>query len=160
MSLGVHFAITDDDCGQLLEMEGDDEAISEYVHEVIEERDDEYNVATDKAWDAIHRSLTDGRLAFDNGSGPLNLAVLGGKLLSSGEDEVVVLVDKDQVPAVAAALRSVTQESLRTGYEQIDAADYAEFGDEDFAYTWDNFTALTDFWHQAATTKRHVIFTA
>ncbi|MET9313099.1 YfbM family protein [Kribbella sp. NPDC003505] len=160
MSLGMHFAITDDDREQLLEMDGADEAISEYVHEIIEERADDYNVATDKAWDAIHRSLTDGRLAIDNGSSPLNLAVLGGKLLTSGEDELVVLVDKDQVPAVAAALMSVTQESLRRGYEQIDAADYAEFGDEDFDYTWDNFRDLTDFWQQAAASKRHVIFTA
>ncbi|MEU4292746.1 DUF1877 family protein [Kribbella sp. NPDC026596] len=137
-----------------------DEAISEYVHEDIEERDDNYNVATDKAWDAIHRSLTDGRLAFDNGSSPLNLAVLGGRLLTSGEDELVVLVDKDQVPTVAAALMAVTQQSLRAGYERINAADYDAFGDEDFDYTWDNFTDLSEFWRQAAASKRHVIFTA
>lgn len=142
-------------------MEGDDERIAEYVHEVIEERDDDYNVATDKAWDAIHRSLTDGRLAFDNGSSPLNLAVLGGKLLTSGEDdELVVLVDKDQVAAVAAALMAVTEQSLRTGYERIDAADYVEFGDEDFQYTWETFVDLTNFWRKAAGSKRHVIFTA
>ncbi|GAB2673315.1 YfbM family protein [Kribbella swartbergensis] len=160
MSLGMHFAITDEDRRKLLKMEGDDEGISEYVHEVIEERDDDYNVETDKAWDAIHRSLTDGRLAFDNGSSPLNLAVLGGKLLTSGEDELVVLVDKDQVPAVAAALTDVTEQSLRTGYERIDAAEYAAFGDEDFEYTWGNFVDLTVFWRQAAASKRHVIFTA
>ena len=160
MSLGVHFAITDDDRRELLELEGDDEGISEYVHEVIEERDDDYSVETDKAWDAIHRSLTDGSLAFGNGSSPLELAVLGGKLLTSGEDEIVVLVDKDQAPAVAAALAAVTEASLRTGYERIDAADYPEFGDEDFDYTWENFVQLTDFWQQAAAAKRHVIFTA
>ncbi|TCO44930.1 uncharacterized protein DUF1877 [Kribbella antiqua] len=160
MSLGMHFAITDKDRRKLLDMEGDDEGISEYVHEVIEERDDDYNVAADKAWDAIHRSLTDGRLGFDNGASPLNLAVLGGKLLTSGEDEIVVLVDKDQAPAVAAALMAVTEPSLRTGYERIDAADYPAFGDEDFDYTWENFVHLTDFWRQAAASKRHVIFTA
>lgn len=160
MSLGMHFAITDDDRRQLLQMEGDDEGLSEFVHEVIEERDDEYNVETDKAWDAIHRSLTDGRLVFDNGTRPLNLAVLGGRLLTSGEDELVVLVDKDQVAAVAAALTAVTEESLRAGYERIDVADYPEFGDEDFDYTWENFADLTDFWRRAAASERHVIFTA
>jgi hypothetical protein len=160
MSLGMHFAITDDDRRKLLELEGDEDGISDYVHEVIEERDDDYNVAIDKAWDAIHRSLTDGRLAFDNGSSPLNLAILGGKLLTSGEDELVVLVDKDQVPAVAAALMAVTEQSLRTGYERIDAGDYAEFGDEDFDYMWENFADLADFWRQTAASKRHVIFTA
>ena len=160
MSLGMHFAITDDDRRQLLQMEGDDEGLSEFVHEVIEERDDEYNVETDKAWDAIHRSLTDGRLVFDNGTGPLNLAVLGGRLLTSGGDELVVLVDKDQVPAVAEALTAVTEQSLRACYERIDAADYPEFGDEDFDYTWEDFADLTDFWRRAAASERHVIFTA
>jgi hypothetical protein len=160
MSLGMHFAITDEDRRKLLEMEGDDEAISEYVHDVIEERDDDYNVGTDKAWDAIHRSLTDGRLAFGNGSSPLNLAVLGGKLLTSCEDEPVILVDTNHVAAVAAALMAVTEESLRTGYERIDAADYAAFGEEDFEYTWENFIDLAYFWRHAAASKRHVIFTA
>ena len=156
----MHFAITNKDRRKLLKLADDDEAISEYVHEVIEERDDDHNVGTDKAWDAIHRSLTDGRLVFDNGSVPLKLAVLGGKQLTSGEDELVVFVDADQVGAVAAALAEVTKETLRTGYERIDPADYAEFGEDDFDYTWGSFVDLRDFWRHAAASKRHVIFTA
>jgi hypothetical protein len=70
------------------------------------------------------------------------------------------LVDANHVAAVAAAIMAVTEESLRTGYERIDAADYSAFGEEDFAYTWENFVALAYFWRQAAASKRHVIFTA
>ena len=54
---GVHFAISTDVANQLLAAQ-DDEAIMSIVEEV-EEAWDKPNVAEcDKAWDAIHRTLT------------------------------------------------------------------------------------------------------
>ncbi|NHA68401.1 DUF1877 family protein [Phycicoccus flavus] len=56
MSLGMHVAVTDDDVRVLRDLKGDEVALVELVHEEVEERDDGYGVATDKAWDPIHRS--------------------------------------------------------------------------------------------------------
>jgi hypothetical protein len=73
---GVLFAITDEDREALLGMD-DDAAVADYVSEVIEERWERGFLAeTDKAWDAMHRCLTDGRLEFGNGTFPLNRCIL------------------------------------------------------------------------------------
>jgi hypothetical protein len=56
----------------------------------------------DKAWDAIHRALTDGTL--EPGAFPLGRAILGGRQLHRGDDYIVALVTKLEVPAVAGAL--------------------------------------------------------
>ncbi len=56
---GVHFAITDEQ-RRTLESSQNDEARIRYVSEMIEEEWDEaYLQETDKAWDAIHRCLSD-----------------------------------------------------------------------------------------------------
>ena len=115
---------------------------------------------TDKAWDAIHRCLTDGYLGLDNGSYPLKAAVLGGRHLHNGEDYIVSLLTPDLVRDVARALAEVSRETLRAGYLAIDPDDYGpEFGDEDFDYTWENFTDLVAFFHRSALAGSHVIFT-
>ena len=88
---GVHFALTDVEVRALESREGDRAGL-EYVQEEIEEkffknrRDD--LVETDKAWDAIHRCLTDGTLSNASAS-PLELVVLGGRSLCSGDDYIM-----------------------------------------------------------------------
>lgn len=45
------------------------------------EKTEGYVCETDKARDAIHRYLTDGKLEFENGTDPLRLTILGGEQL-------------------------------------------------------------------------------
>ncbi|WP_345694853.1 YfbM family protein [Kitasatospora terrestris] len=159
MTLGVHFAIDATTAGRLLAAADDGQVVA-LVEEIEEEAVGVGHCDTDKAWDAIHRSLTDGCLGFENGSYPLNAAVLGGVPLHEGDDWIVCLLTPDQVRDVADAVAGVGREALRAGYDQIDVEDYGpEFGDEDFAYTWANFTDLVVFFREAADAGSHVVFT-
>ncbi|MGC1211521.1 MAG: YfbM family protein [Micromonospora sp.] len=158
-SLGVHFAIDEDMAARLLTAE-DDEVVMALIEEVEEETAGVDHCDTDKAWDAIHRSLTDGLLGYDNGDYPLNAVILGGRQLYEGEEYIVSLLTPEQVCDAANVLTVVSRERLRAGYEAIDVADYGpEFGDEDFEYTWENFTGVIAFFERAAQSGRHVVFT-
>jgi len=79
---------------------------------------------TDKGWAGIHRCLTDGRLAYDNGTDLLRACVLGGEHLYKGDDFVVSLLTPEQVGDVATVLAPIDKASLHTGYKLIDPADY------------------------------------
>jgi hypothetical protein len=159
-SLGVHFALSQGVAERLLAADGNDDDVASLVEEIEEEQIGIDHCDTDKAWDAIHRSLTDGGLGFDNGRYPLNAAVLGGRQLYGEEDYIVSLLTPEQVGDVADALVGVSREALHAGYTSIDPGDYGpEFGAEDFEYTWDNFTDLVDFYQRAARAHAYVIFT-
>jgi hypothetical protein len=84
---GVHFAIADDDLNRLRGA-ASDRAVMEIVDEVEErwEEDEGMICETDKAWDAIHRCLTDGSLGFSSGEEPLRLCILGGEQLYQGDE--------------------------------------------------------------------------
>ena len=156
---GVLFAVTSDDERRLLAA-GDDDAVGELVEEIEERWEDGFVAETDKAWDAIHRALTDGRLRYDAGEPPVNRAILGGRLLTSGEDGLVVYTPAADVAAVSAALAEVSEAQFADGYWRIDPADYGpEHGDEDLAYSWDYFAGVRELWRAAAAADRAVIFT-
>jgi hypothetical protein len=160
---GVHFALTNEECGVLV-AHGDDEARLEFVQEEIEARlfDDEPArvCETDKAWDAIHRALTDGSLDPGRGSPAPASVILGGRSLYDGDDYFISLKTPERVREIAAFLHSVTEDVLRNGYDRIDADEYDEpLGDEDFAYTWQRFLELREFYERAARNGHHVLFT-
>ena len=159
---GVHFALTDDDTTKLLSCDGDD-AVFECIQEIEEEYGENqprFFAETDKAWDAIHRCLTDGALAYDNGSPPLNLCILGGRQLYGGDWYIVAFVSSEQAAQVAEALGAISKADLRQRYFAIPAEDYdADLGEEDFEYTWSWFQPLTEFWRRAAAAGRAVVFT-
>ncbi|HEY6795148.1 MAG TPA: YfbM family protein [Kineosporiaceae bacterium] len=156
--LGVHFAVPAGVVARLVSA-GDDE-VRLIVEDIEEEMTDVDHCDTDKAWDAIRRCLTDGDLGLDNGDYRLNAATLGGRHLHGGEDYIVSLLTPDQVRDVAQVLAEVPRETLRARYLAIDPDDYGpEFGDEDFDYTWENFTDLVAFFHRCALAGSHVIFT-
>jgi hypothetical protein len=159
MSLGVHFALDDELAGRLLAADGNDEVMA--LIEEIEEELDADHCDSDKAWDAIHRSLTDGCLAADNGSYPLNALILGGHQLLEDADYTVSYLPREQVREVAAAVGLVDRPRLRAGYLTIEAHDYAyaDLSDEDFDYTWSNFLDIVAFFDRAAQAGHHVIFT-
>jgi hypothetical protein len=156
--LGVHFALSDLEVRELTSRP-DDEARLAYVQEEIEEdffanRQDDL-VETNKAWDPIHRFLTDGTLDGDSGD-PLELVVLGGRSLYSGDDYIIVLKTPEQVRAVAPRLAAVTKETFRAGYDRSEAGDD---GDEHLEYAWEYLQELREFWLRAAERGRTVLFT-
>ena len=156
---GVHFAITNDQLQRLLAASSDDDVLEVMQEDVEEAWEEEWLRETDKAWDAIHRCLTDGKLGFENGSFPLNAVVLGGKQLYRGEDYIISLVEPRSVPLVAEALGAVDREALRLGYERIAQTDYdGEIGEEDFEYTWQWFKELPGLFSKAAAARRAVVF--
>jgi hypothetical protein len=156
---GVLFAIDQQETQALRGAISDDQV--QAVVAAIEERwDERFLGQTDKAWDAIHRCLTDGTLAWGNGSFPRNRCILGGESLHHGEEYVVTLTEARDVPAVAAALQQVTEAEMRQAYDRLDPADNGpEWSEEDFEYTWSWFQEVRDLWSRAAAAGRAVIFT-
>ncbi len=156
---GVLFAISDDTVAELLAAESDDD-VMEIVESLEEDWDEQFLAETDKAWDAIHRALSDGSLNPDGGTPPTNRAILGGNHLYGGDDYVVALVTKDEVPGVARALAAIDDHEMRRRYDQIVPRDYAlEYGDDDREYTVENFRDVAGLYDRAAKAGRAVIFT-
>lgn len=156
---GVFFAVTAEQADALLAA-GGDEAVMEQV-EAIEQGWDTDNLAEcDKAWDALHRALTDGRLEYGNGSYPLSHCVLGPRQLHRGDDYIVSFVSARQAAEVAAALDALTEPWFEERYRTVVPRDYApEYGEEDLRYTWDWFQAVRELYGKAARRGRAVIFT-
>ncbi len=162
--LGVHFALADEDVAALRAL-ADEVARPDFVSENIEERyftQHKDDIAqSDKAWDALHRSLAGGMLTWDGGVYPLNHAVLAGELLYTQDDYIMSLKAPEQVRDIAAALEALTQDAFRKRYFAIDRNDFdMDLSDEDFVYTWETFKDVRSLYCRAATQGRHVLFTA
>ena len=162
--LGVHFALTEKEAEQLRALD-DEQTRLELLQEEIEENyfsgDKKYVAETDKAWDAMHRTLTDGKLAWDGGKYPLNHAVLAGELLYTESDYIMSLKSPKQVKDVASSLASVSQADFRQGYFKISPKEYGlPVTEEDFAYTWEWFQNVRELYQRAASEGRFVLFTA
>ena len=97
----------------------------------------------DKSWDAIHRTLTDGKLEWTNGDYPLNHIILGGEILYFQQDYIMTLKTPDQVKDIFKGFDLVTKETFRNRYFKIDKDLYG-FGttEEDLDYTWTWFSNL------------------
>jgi uncharacterized protein DUF1877 len=110
-----YFLALDEACTALvLAQHGNDDRLIETIKELdMTDAPDECGV--DKAWDGIHRCLTDGRLEWANGSFPLNAVILGGLSLHRGDRYLVSYNDPARVRAVAAALGEVDWMPLRDG---------------------------------------------
>jgi hypothetical protein len=161
MSIGVHFALTAGQLEKLRAAEGDDEAVLEITSALEEAWDEKWLVESDKAWDAMHRALSDGELTFDGGlkHAPLGCVVLGGESLVEDEDETVVLIDARSAAAAAKALAKLTEKQFRERYFRLCPGYAPEFGEDDFGYTWSNLKSVRAFFTRAAKAKRAVIFT-
>lgn len=156
---GVHFAITGEQVDRLLGANGDDD-LKEIVEEIEEAWDSENLVESDKAWDALHRCLTDGYLGYGNGPYPLNHCVLGPRQLHKGDDYIVSLVLPNEVQDVAKALQRITEDWFRSQYSMVLPKDYApEYGPDDLEYTWSNFDSVRALFEKAMSEGRAVVFT-
>lgn len=157
---GVLFAIDAPTAGRLRAARGDDDAILEIIEEVEEAWDRPFLVETDKAWDAMHRALTDGSLSYGDASDPLGAVVLYGDQLYEGDDYVAVLKEPEQVRAAAAAAASIDDVAMDDRYRTMVPAEYGpEYGDEDRRYTVESFADVRDFYRRAADAGRSVLFT-
>lgn len=154
---GVHFALTPEEAARLDAARDDDELMA--MIEAVEDRwDRDWLVETDKAWDAIHRCLTGGTLEY--GPTPLHGCILGEASRYEGEDYIVNLLGPAEVKGVAAAIRDIDEARMRRDYFAIDPEDYdSAISEEDFAYTWENFRDLQEFFEKAARHDRAVVFT-
>ena len=160
---GVHFALTDSEAKALLACKDDDARI-EHVQEKIEapffDDQPERLAETDKAWDAMHRALTDGSLKCKEAFFPATHLVLGGQELYQGRGYIMSLKSPAEVHAVAAFINGITKDAFRTRYDSLDPDDYeGEKDDDDFEYTWQWFTELREFWKRANENEHHVLFT-
>ncbi|MET7403437.1 YfbM family protein [Dactylosporangium sp. NPDC005572] len=158
---GMFFALTGDQEAALMATRDDDEVRA--LVEEIEMGDwdgEPLDCETDKAWDAMHRCLSDGTLGSGRGLSPLDMTVLGVGNHHEGDDYVVTHVPANEVVQVAAALEAVDEAWMRQRYDRIDPTDYqGELSDEDFEYTWYWFTQVRDFYRKTAAAGRAVIFT-
>src|SRR5262245_49730971 len=118
--LGVFFAISPKQEKRLWAACRDegDEGVRAVVAEIEEAWDEDHLCQTDKAWDAIHRCLTNdhtpgGQLTPGSGRRPLKLLILGGTMLHDGDSYTVNFIDKEHVPALAAALAKIDEVWLR-----------------------------------------------
>lgn len=159
---GVFFALTPEQKDHLLALTSDQERL-EYVQEVIEEAwDEEHLYETDKAWDAMHRCLTDGSLNGMDSANPLSRLILGGKQLYSDTQKYVInLVEWHELSQISAALKSVTRDWLQGRYKQLSQTDYPQeyISEDDWEYTWAYFSGLPEFIARAQRGGRCVIFT-
>jgi hypothetical protein len=162
--LGVHFSLPVEEVRQLRAIDDESERV-DYLHNVIEEEyftnQPQRKAESDKAWDAMHRALSDGELTWHGGDYPLNHVVLGGELLCTDSDFIMVLKTPDQVCEVAAKLPSITEADFRRRYFAINPESYGcPLNEEDFRYTWEGFQGVREFWLRAASEGRYVLFTA
>jgi hypothetical protein len=162
--LGVHFALSEIEVDRLRALNSDSERL-DFLQGEIEESyfsDQKHLMCeSDKAWDAIHRCLTDGKLGYSNGAAPLRFVVLGGEPLYFTDDYIMSLKTPDEVRAVAAAVDDIGEPEFRSRYFSIDPKEYGfPLSEEDFGYTWHWFRQVRDFYKRAAAESRHVLFTA
>jgi hypothetical protein len=163
--LGVLFSIDDKAVLKLQSFESDYDRLDYFQLEIEEQimlKEPTRFAELDKSWDALHRSLTDGRLLFENGIFPNNSIVLGGiQLYLEDDDYIMSLKSPQKVQEIAKAIKRIRKEDLRKGYDKIDKDSYGVYlSDEDFEYTWAWFEKSIAFWKKAAEEKRHVLFTA
>jgi hypothetical protein len=157
--LGVHFALTKEEADQFLAFDDEDEALA-FLQEEIEGRWDEaWLQESAKAWDAIHRCLTDGTLKARPLT-TLHKCILGGDELYWGDDYIISFLSPEEVAEVAAALEAVDEGWMRKRYDELDPEAYRHKSDDDFEYTWNWFWKVRAFFGKAARHGRAVVFTA
>jgi hypothetical protein len=161
MACRGYFLALDEPCIELLlTQDGNDERLIEVIQELdMTNVPDECGV--DKAWDGIHRCLTEGRLGSEDGSYPLNAVVLGGLPLHQGDDYVVSYNTPAEVREVAAALADLDLEPFITRYWTLDPDEYGAAIDQDeLTYLTSYLKEMTAFYQRAAQAGWASVFVA
>jgi hypothetical protein len=124
--LGVLFSLDEKTVSKLLSFKSDEERLAflqEEIEEPIMNSGPERFAEFDKSWDALHRSLTDGKFEWANGAYPLNHVILGGQQIYHEADYIMSLKTPEQVVEIAAAIEILSKEDLRNGYNKIDCTE-------------------------------------
>ena len=164
--LGVLFAVDELTVERIRNMKMSERPgyISEELEELYFEEYPERTCELDKAWDAMHRALTDGTLCFDCTGFPLGLAVLGGEILyfdgAEYDDYIITAKSPEQVRSVYEGLAALSEKDLKKGYDKIDPEEYEDKGREDYEYTLEYLQDSLPFWRFAAERGLWVLFTA
>ncbi|MEP7051379.1 MAG: DUF1877 family protein [Pseudomonadota bacterium] len=156
-SRGVHFAITSEQVAAFLTADGD-EAVLALLAEIEQAWDEDNLAESDKAWDALHRCLTNGTLEYGGGDYPLSHCILGPRQLLEEDGNIVCLVQTDEVPDVANALRAISAEAFGQRYAELmpKAPDDGRAEQED---AWSHLQKLRVLFEKAAARRRAVVFT-
>jgi hypothetical protein len=159
---GVFFALSSAEKEHLLALDSDEKRM-DYIKEEIEEVWDEAHLLqTDKAWDAIHRCLTDGTLTVRRSANPLGKLIVGGiQLHSDTQTYIINLIESSELLEISTALNAVTKEWLKARYDQLRSTDYPQesISEQDWEYTWDWFSEIPEFVVRAVNEGRSIIFT-
>lgn len=175
---GIYFALTPEQEQGLLAQHDDESRVNYLIEEIEEVWDEEHLQETDKAWDAMHRCLSEWPphtpnfypvdpkygtydLPENHGTYPLKLCVLGGRRLMDDESNYFMrLIEPTAVRDIAQALQGLEKEWMRGKYFKHCEGQWPEYGEEDFEYTWEWFQGVRDFFIRVAPTGRSVLFTA
>ena len=130
----------------------------DFIYNENDEIDEEKSLDIDKAWHAIHFTLT-GEIDEGDDDSILSKTVLGGNCVN---DEDIgygpaMEITSDEVREINAALSSIPQEDFRAKFnvkEMIENDIYPVTDDEDedefFEYVWIHFEALKEFYSKAS----------
>lgn len=159
--------MSDDDVKAVIGADSDAMLMKVIQEDIGQRWDQAWLQQTDKAWDAMHRCLTDGTLAC-KGKSILEKCVLGGKRLHHGDQYIASFLAPSEVKAVSEALKPIEQGWFRKKYFALkkkflwfDLTEYeGPIGEEDFAYTWSYFEETRTFFEKASSAGRAVVFTA
>lgn len=163
--LGVLFAVDEKIVEHIrsLPMAQRPEYISDELEEEYFEDYPERTAELDKAWDAIHRSLTDGTLSFDCEGYTLGGVVLGGELLyydgEEYDDYIITAKSPEQVAKIWSELEKLTKPEFKKGYDKIDSSYPEPLSKEDFEYSWEYLEEAAAFFRNAAAKGLWVLFT-
>ena len=133
------------------------------VPDYLDEMEQEDSCDLDKAWDAIHRALTNGKLEFGGKNPPGCWVILGGEALRGDregeEDYIVTCKNPHQAKRIYQFLQELTEEAFCKLYFAIDPEEYGfELSEEDFEYTWYYLSDSIPFWKNAAEKQLWVLF--
>ncbi|MCI8422527.1 MAG: YfbM family protein [Lawsonibacter sp.] len=157
--LGGFRAITKEELDKLRAVPRADR-LPDYLDNVMVQED---TCDLDKAWDAIHRALTNGKLEYGGKHAPGSWVILGGEVLrgdqAGEEDYIVTCKNPHQVLRVSRFLQTMPEEAFRVLYFSIDPEEYGfELSEDDFEYTWSNLEDSIPFWNNAAEKGFWVLF--
>jgi hypothetical protein len=155
---GLHVILGEGERERLLAASGEEEVWTR-VLALAGLKDSARHVDSGPYWDAIHRSLSNGTLFYDEGEYPLNRAVLGGRQLVEGGAHAAVLIEPAEVKDVAAALKALPESRFQERYRRIDPDEYeGEHGDEDCRFAWGKLQGLRRLFDRAAAEGAALLF--
>ena len=156
---GVHFAITPAELAGFLAAQGDDETLTGLVETLEETWDANWLAESDKAWDPIHRCLTNGELEY--GDTTAHKCVLGAGSLDETDSNLICPLTPAEVADVAAFMQTINETALRERYFSLDPELSGEpVSEEEFPYIRENFEDIRRLFQKAADAGRAMVFTA